>query len=102
MDKKKVFSKVKSNVQQVDKEAEIILFGSRARGDNRSDSDWDFLILTKLPETRNTISKFKDKIFDAELELEQPISAIVHNEDKWKDFEVSPLYQFIQKEGIRV
>lgn len=102
MNREKVFSKIKSNVLQVDKDAEIILFGSRARGDNKNDSDWDFLILTKLPENRKTISKIKDKIFDAELELEQPISAIVHNEDKWQEFEVTPLYQFIQKEGIRV
>ena len=102
MDKEQVFSKIKSNVQKVDKDAKIILFGSRARGDNRKDSDWDFLILTKLPENRKTISKFKDKIFDAELELEQPITAIVHNEDKWEDFEITPLYQFIQREGIMV
>ena len=102
MDKIQVFSKIKDSVWQIDKEAKVILFGSRARGDNRSDSDWDFLILTKLPENRVTKQKIRDKIFDAELELEQPISTIIHNETVWEDYEVTPLYQYIQKEGIKV
>ena len=75
---------------------------SRARGDNREDSEWDFLILTQLPETKENLKKFKDGIFDAELELEQPISTIIHNSKNWEDLEITPLYQFIQKEGIRV
>lgn len=34
----------------------ILLFGSRARGDAKSDSDWDFLIIvpTQLPHTAKT------------------------------------------------
>ena len=38
---------VKDTIEKVDEEAKVILFGSRARGDFRLDSDWDFLILTK-------------------------------------------------------
>jgi len=30
----------------VDDKAEVILYGSRARGDEREDSDWDLLVLT--------------------------------------------------------
>jgi len=33
-------------VNEVDPTAKIILFGSRARGDNKASSDWDFFILT--------------------------------------------------------
>ncbi len=36
---------VKQEVTKIDPKAEIILFGSRARGDFRMDSDWDFLVL---------------------------------------------------------
>ncbi|MBK9980810.1 MAG: nucleotidyltransferase domain-containing protein [Saprospiraceae bacterium] len=36
---------VKHEIKGIDPNAEVILFGSRARGDFREDSDWDFLIL---------------------------------------------------------
>jgi predicted nucleotidyltransferase len=102
MEKERVISSIKNNVLQIDQDAVIFLFGSRARGDHRSDSDWDFLILTNLPENRKTKNLFREKIFNAELELEEPISTIIHNKSVWSDFEVTPLYQIIKKEGIRI
>ena len=41
-----ILEKVKEIVHATDPEAEVILFGSRARGDAMEDSDWDILILT--------------------------------------------------------
>jgi len=40
----------------------IILFGSRARGDFREDSDWDILIVTKEKLDREKESDFRFKI----------------------------------------
>ena len=44
-----ILIKIKESVREVEPESEIILFGSRARGDERADeradSDWDLLIL---------------------------------------------------------
>jgi predicted nucleotidyltransferase len=37
--------KVKQAVGEVEPEAEIILYGSQARGDSNAQSDWDFLVL---------------------------------------------------------
>ena len=102
MDKNQVISRIKSTVLQIDKDAVVILFGSRAREDNRIDSDWDFLILTDLPESKKTKDLFRDKIFDTELELEEPISTIIHNKSVWSEYEVTPLYQVISKEGIKI
>jgi len=36
---------VKQAVHEVEPEADIVLYGSRARGDAHAESDWDFLIL---------------------------------------------------------
>lgn len=36
---------IKKQVKDIDPFADIILYGSRARGEERSDSDWDILIL---------------------------------------------------------
>ncbi|MEA3446368.1 MAG: nucleotidyltransferase domain-containing protein [Bacteroidota bacterium] len=102
MNKEYVISKFKSGVQQIDRKAIILLYGSRARGDSRVDSDWDFLVLTDLPENTETKKLFRDKIFDTELELEEAISTIIHNKEVWQEYEVTPLYQIISKEGIQV
>jgi predicted nucleotidyltransferase len=102
MRKDKFISRIKSSLLQIDEGAVIILYGSRARGDNKSDSDWDILILTDLPESSRTRELFRDKIFDMELELEEPISTIIHNKTVWTEYEVTPFYQLISKEGKRI
>lgn len=46
MNKESVLSAIKQVAQaDIPKDASVILFGSRARGDERADSDWDVLIL---------------------------------------------------------
>jgi len=42
-----IVDSVKKEVNKIFLNNEVILFGSRARGDFRKDSDWDFLILLK-------------------------------------------------------
>mgnify|MGYP003681881934 FL=1 len=37
---------IRKNINLIDPKAEIILYGSRLRGDDRPDSDWDILVLT--------------------------------------------------------
>jgi len=68
-----VVQKVKQCILSIDKDAEIILFGSRARGDARPDSDWDFLFLTALPVT----SAFRDALVIKMLDVELDENAIV-------------------------
>lgn len=58
---KTVIVKFKSSIQQIDKDATVILYGSRARGDNKKDSDWDFLVLTNLPDNKYTKDLFREK-----------------------------------------
>ena len=38
---------VKRSVHKIDPQAEVWLFGSRARGDARPDSNWGFLVLAE-------------------------------------------------------
>jgi len=45
--RKSLLSTVRKKIRDIDPEARIILFGSRARGDSNPNSDWDFLILTR-------------------------------------------------------
>lgn len=99
---KKIFKLVKEKVLAIDPEAKIILFGSRARGDQRKESDWDFLILTKKQLTIKLEDEIRDSIYDIELELGEAISTVVKNEQEWQRLEVTQFFKNVSKDGVIV
>ncbi len=102
MKKEDFLEKIKLAVLSVDGGAEIILFGSRARGDHKKDSDWDVLVLTEMETNSDFTKKINDKIFDLELEFTQAVSPIIVDKRTWEDWAIMPLYKNIAKEGIAV
>ena len=62
---------VKRSVYEIDPQAEVWLFGSRARGDTRPDSDWDFLVLTEKPVDRAFKYTAWDHLFPLEYVLDR-------------------------------
>lgn len=91
-----------SRIKNKDPKAEVILFGSHARGDARDDSDWDVLILIdKEKESRKVEKVYRDEMFDLELEIGQPISTIVFSKNDWvSKYSMTPLFKTIEKEGV--
>ncbi|MGA0557124.1 nucleotidyltransferase domain-containing protein [Larkinella sp. VNQ87] len=100
--RKAFLEKVKETVHSVDPQAEVYLFGSRARGDHRRDSDWDFLVLTSKKVTRELKYTFSDQLNELELQAEQVISSIIRSKEEWPDYEVTDLYQNIQEDGKKL
>ncbi|HEX4373632.1 MAG TPA: nucleotidyltransferase domain-containing protein [Puia sp.] len=95
---------VKKAVHLFDSSASVILFGSRARGDAKDESDWDFLILTKKKDTdllmRSLIPVIRERI---ELVYAIAISLIIKNKMVWKEnYAVTNIYGSIMKDGINL
>ena len=99
-----IVAAVKEIVHRYDESAEIILFGSRARGDWHEESDWDFLILSHLPETGNAKEEIRKAIYkEIELETFDSVFILFHNREVWHNKDgVTPLYYNIQEEGVLV
>jgi len=97
-----ILDKIKKSIHSSDPNAEAYLFGSRARGNNRPDSDWDILILVDNKKVTNEIDDiFREKINDIELETSQAISVFIYPKEYWKGtLKFSPLYDAVMKEGI--
>jgi len=97
-----VIAQVKSIVHKHDANATVILFGSRARGDWHEESDWDFLILSDLPECEDLKDKLRtDILHEIEWKTFECIQTIWHNKKVWKDdYGVTGIYQSIKEEGI--
>jgi len=96
-----VLARIKKQVKEIDPLADIILYGSRARGDSRPDSDWDILILVNSTADIETEKVFRHKLFDVELELGEAVSTYVYNKHEWNSkYWMTPLFKNISNEGI--
>lgn len=96
--------RIGKSVHSKDPNAEVFLFGSRARGDNREDSDWDILILIDSNKVTNEIEdNFRDDLYTIELESGQIISTFIYPKNYWNSHLVySPLYKNVIKEGVKL
>ena len=99
---------IKSKLASIAKEkfpdAEVILFGSRARGDARKDSDWDILVLLNMPSVSfQTETQVMDSYFELELEAGEAISPLIYSKRDWNENRsITPLFNTIKKEGIKL
>jgi len=90
-------------INAIDPKADVILYGSRARGDERPDSDWDILVLTDYSVDLITERKFRDKLYDLELETGEPLSIFVYSKNDWQTKQrITPFYENVTQEGVRL
>ncbi len=82
---------------------DLIVFGSRARGDSASDSDLDiFVEVSELtPEARRRISEIA---WEVGFELDRVISTVVATRDQLQNgaMGANPLILNIEREGVRL
>jgi predicted nucleotidyltransferase len=83
-------------------EVEIILYGSKARGDFDKESDIDLLILVKSLVNTRLEEEITHITFDIELNYDVVFGKIVENKDFWNMplSKVMPLHLNIDKEGV--
>ena len=95
---------IKKVVFNFDPKAEVILFGSRARGDFRPDSDWDVLILLNKPKIDYHEKRLiRKQLYQVELESEQSISAFVFSSSEWySNQKDTPLFESVESEGLHL
>ena len=103
MGKSILLSRIKAIVKEIDSSSDVILYGSRARGEEHTDSDWDILILVDSITDLDYERVFRHRLYDVELESGEAFSVTVHNRKEWKSKHwMTPLYKNISKEGIRI
>jgi len=94
---------IRKYVSSIDPNAEVILYGSRARDDSHKDSDWDILILTDYRADLQTERKFRNKLYDLELETGESFSVFNYSKHDWQTIQrITPFYQNVTREGIRL
>ena len=99
--KDKILQRIKLLVFQIDPTAKIYLYGSRARGTAKPDSDWDLLILLNKDEITNEVEQnITYPLYDLEFETGEVISPMVYSEKEWTTkYRITPFYSNVMSEG---
>ena len=104
MNRSEIVHYIKRIVREVSPGANIILYGSEARGESNLNSDIDVLILVdKENLSYKDITAITDPIYDIELETGVTISPVVYTQKQWeiRPFK-TPFYINVMNEGIRL
>ncbi|MHB1665704.1 MAG: nucleotidyltransferase domain-containing protein [bacterium] len=98
----KAIKEFKSELLKLFPDAEIILFGSKARGDFDVYSDIDLLILLNIPVTNKIEEKIVSVSGDIELKYDVVFGRLIENKQMWYSpkYQAMPIAENINKEGI--
>jgi len=96
-----ILQRIKKTVLEKEPSAKIYLYGSRAKGTMKADSDWDLLILLNKDHiTLETERAVTHPLYDLEFETGEVISPMVYSEKEWYGkHRVTPFYNSVMKEG---
>lgn len=100
-DRTKIISLIRDTIRASEPTAQIILYGSRARGDAREDSDWDVLAIVNKPRlTLKDRSNIQYLVWDKGLALGQEINVFPYTRRQWEEAPPSLFKYNVMREGI--
>jgi uncharacterized protein len=99
-----LLQQIKTQVHQVEPNAEVIFYGSRARGDAEPESDWDFIVLVDGTVNDERVDTLRHHLYELEWESGEVLSCIVRSREDWNtsQYKATSLYQNVQREGVRL
>lgn len=98
-----ILAEIKSQILTVVPDANVYLFGSRARGDFHEESDWDILIKTKNKPDYHLKDRIRQKLFPISVDIYDFINTIIVGENEWEtDPGYFALYKTTKNELIRI
>ena len=81
---------------------QIILFGSKARGEDEAESDIDLLVLTRRPLSWPERCQVVESLFPIQLEFDVVFSTLEVAVQEWFEglYQVLPLRQEVDRDGV--
>src|SRR5215813_10799174 len=104
MQRAELLQRVKQAVHEVEPAADIVLYGSRARGDAHAESDWDFLILLDGVVDEARTDAIRLRLYEIEWDCGEVLCSIVRSRQEWGSFlqQATPFAKILREQGIRM
>lgn len=89
-------------IRRVVPDADIILYGSRARGDAQEYSDYDLLVLVDQPVNMALKDRILSSIYPLELETGAMLTLITYNRRQWESlpYRETPFHENVDRDGV--
>lgn len=104
MMKKSFLEEIRSFAQKVmPKGTRVVLFGSQARGDANSESDWDILILMPKKQIEHKdFDEYAYPLVELGWKNNEQVSPIMYTFDDWQKRRPTSFYHNVESEGIEL
>ena len=101
MKRTEVVNRIAELVHKIVPDAQVILFGSEARGDAHANSDIDVLILLDKPRiTRDDFNNVSYSLRELGWEVGEVINPVLYTVKDWTKNSFSLFYKNVMKDGI--
>ena len=101
---KNISKKIKEAVLSMEPEAEIFIYGSRARGDETGESDWDVMVIIPRAVTPQSKQSIRHALYEVECDNGCVISSIIKSREEWSSprMRMTPFYQNVTRDSVRI
>jgi len=99
---KALMDRCRQAIRRVVPDADIILYGSRARGDAQAYSDYDLLVLVDQPASIALKDRILSSIYPLELETGAMLTLITYNRRQWESlpYREMPFHENVERDGV--
>ena len=101
MDKASVISNIKAIASKtLPAGSTLLLYGSRARGDNRADSDWDLLILLDKSKLHSQDYDYGYPFREFGWDIGEEINPHIYTKKQWNEWTFLPYHKNVERDKI--
>ena len=104
MTRKTLLAAVKKAVLDIEPSARVLLYGSRACGKARAESDWDFLVLVDGTVDARRKRRIRHRLYDVEWESGHVLTSIILDRREWERSVRNgiPFHATVSEQGVAI
>jgi predicted nucleotidyltransferase len=99
---RQLLAECKAVIREVVPDASVILYGSRARGDAREDSDYDLLILVDRQVDMQLERAIVNQLVPLEGQTGKVLTVLIYSRSQWDSplYQAMPFHKNVTREGV--